>query len=236
MGIALWYSPLPTSQFHCNFNNLVSSISTLVPSNKINIQYNEFEDNGEVKGSSSHKPFNRYGFNILPPHITLIKNIPNNVETLNKIVKIITTTLHSEKSSKLNEIRVQGVKFNNKNLFFQNCVLEVDKGSIYILLSLITIITDIVEGLPAVDPLEYDPHISLSYSDYKFNSELEKDMIRDRIKTYLKVDFCENRESVSLDWFVRMASANSNKKTGRFYFVDCSGDIDRWSVLRSIDV
>lgn len=236
MGIALWYSPMPTSQFHCNFNHLVSSISTLVPNNKINIQYNEFEYDGDLKASSAHKPFNRYGFNILPPHITLIKNIPNNAETFNKIAKIITTTLHSEKSSKLNQIRIQGVKFNNKNQFFQNCVLDVDKRSIYILLSLITIITDIVEGLPAVDPIEYEPHISLSYSDYKFNSELDKDMIRDRIKTYLKIDFAQSNESASLDWFVRMDSVNRNKKTGRFYFVDCTGDIDGWSVLRSIDV
>ena len=248
MGIVLWYSPLPSSQFHSNFNDLVSSISTLIPNNKLNIQFNEFEhDNHSRKSSSSSngnsnninssRTFNRYGFNILPPHITLIKNIPNDVEIFNKIIKIITTTLHTEeKNKKENEILIKDIKFNNNNKFFENCILEVDKNSIYILLSLITIITDIVEGVPkqSNDPLIFNPHVSLSYSDCKFSTQLDKDMIIDRVNTYLKINLLQNKELNSVDWFVRMNSVNSRKKSGRFYIVNCEGYIDKWSVLRSI--
>ncbi|XBW38808.1 hypothetical protein QEN19_004400 [Hanseniaspora menglaensis] len=233
MGITLWYSPLPGSQFHSNFNNLVSSVSTLIPSNKINIQYNEFEHLSESK-NGNFKPFNRYGFNFLPPHITLIKNIPNDNETFNKIIRIISTTLHSETDEKENNIVIQDVKFNNK--FFENCILEVKKRSIYILLSLIAIITDLVKEIPKSDSAEFKPHVSLTYSDYKFDSETDREMVIERVKTYLKFTIPEENISGNIDWDVKISNSNKSQKSGRFYIVNCEGPIDQWTVLRYIDI
>lgn len=235
MGITLWYSPLPNSNFSTQFNYLVSSLSTLIPNNELNITYNDFKS---YNSDAKEQCFNSYGFDILPCHITLMKNIPDDDEIFNKLMKLILAILHTDeerinKYNKYAKIRLQKdnmISFDKGN-FFKSCVLEVDKISISILLSMIKIINEHIPEIPAVDFDVFQPHISLCYTNNKTISNKEvQNTIEKRMNMYLNLNSCE------LDWGVGMGSLYKNKKLGRFYLVRCEGPVDTWEVLRSIDV
>ncbi|KAF0268798.1 hypothetical protein FOG48_02097 [Hanseniaspora uvarum] len=236
MGITLWYSPLPNSNFNTQFNYLVSAINTLVFNNEMNIMYNEFNASG-LKGKESS--FNDYGFEILPCHMTLMKNIPDDEKIFNKLMRLILAVLHTDSKemvddrNKYSRIRLDknnNISFNS-NIFFKNCVLEVDKTSISVLLSMIKIINEHIPEIPLVDIETLQPHISLCYSNNKLtdNKELQNSIKR-RLKMYLDL---QNNE---LDWGIGMGSLYNNKKIGRFYLVRCEGPVDTWKVLRALDI
>lgn len=235
MGITLWYSPLPNSNFNTQFNYLVSALSTLVPNNELNITYNDFEP---YNSDAKEQCFNAYGFDILPCHITLMKNIPDDDKIFSRLMKLILAILHTDeervnKYNKYTKIRLQKdnmISFD-KNNFFKSCVLEVDKISISVLLSMIKIINENIPEIPAVDLDVFQPHISLCYTNSRTISNKEvQNTIEKRMRIYL------NLNAFELDWGVGMGSLYKDKKIGRFYLVRCEGPVDTWEVLRSVDV
>lgn len=216
MTIALWYCPLQGSLTYELLSQLIASFQTVFP----------------------NSPY-------FTPHVTIVTNLDIEEGDKDRVNEILTSCVAAIQSIRRpllsgHEPLVTFKSCSVGKKYFQKIILNCQNNKY--LQSMQKIMEELYVKKDVTLP-EFDPHVSLLYSDIQPVSKAFLRIIQQRIEDSLDVklldDIEENkggRENYQVKWKFDHRPTLSWNMPGKFKIVNCTGPIENWEVLGSIDV